>query len=216
MSLEDYDFLMKLILIGDSVVGKSNILSKYLKNYFDPDSIAKVGVEFGTKNIEIEGKKIKVQIWDTAWEERYKSITSSYYKGTKGAFIVYDITRKITFDNIDKWIENFKSNGDENIIIYLIGNKSDLNDMREVHKDEAMSKAQNFNIAFMETSALNGDNINKIFMDLIEKVYINFYMNLSNNNEKDINKGIDLNKDNIEKEENNNNENHSIKVENCC
>jgi len=109
-----------------------------------------------------------------------------------------------------------KSNGDENKIIYLIGNKSDLNDMREVHKDEAMSKAQNFNIAFMETSALNGDNINKIFMDLIEKVYINFYMNSSNNNKKDINKGIDLNKDNKKKAENNNNENHSIKVKNCC
>ena len=108
-----------------------------------------------------------MQIWDTAGEERYKSITSSYYKGAKCAFIVYDITRKITFDNINKSIENLKSNGDENIIIYLFGNKSDLNDMREVHKEEAMSKAQNFNIAFMETSALNGDNINKIFMDLI-------------------------------------------------
>ena len=155
MSLEDYDFLMKLILIGDSAVGKSNILSKYLKYYFDPDSIATVGFEFGTKNIEIEGKKIKLQIWDTAGEERYKSITSSYYKGTKGAFIVYDITRKITFDYIDKWIENLKNNGDENIMIYLIGNKSDLNDMREVHKEEAMSKAHNFNIAFMETSAFN-------------------------------------------------------------
>ena len=165
--IEDYDFLMKLILIGDSAVGKSNILSKYLKNYFDPDSIAKVGVEFGTKNIEIEGKKIKVQIWDTVGKENNKSITSTYYKGAKGAFIVYDITRKITFDNIDKWIENLKSNGDENIIIYLIGNKSDLNDMREVHKEEAMSKAHNFNIAFMETSALNGDNINKIFTYLI-------------------------------------------------
>ena len=103
---------MKLILIGDSAVGKSNILSKYLNYYFDPDSIATVGFEFGTKNIEIEGKKIKLQIWDTAGEERYKSITSSYYKGTKGAFIAYDITRKITFDNIDKWIENLKNNGD--------------------------------------------------------------------------------------------------------
>ena len=99
--------------------------------------------------------------------KRYKSITSSYYKGAKSVFIVYNITRKKTFDYIDKWIENLKNNGDENIMIYLIGNKSDLNDMREVHKDEAMSKAQNFNIAFMETSALNGDNINKIFTDLI-------------------------------------------------
>ena len=103
-----------------------------------------------------------------------------------------------------------KNNGGENIIIYLFVNKSDLSDMREVHKDEAMSKAQNFNIAFMETSAFNGDNINKTFTDLIEKIYINFYMNINNNNKKDINKVIDLNKDNKEKAENDNNENHSI------
>ena len=100
MSKEKYDYIMKLILIGDASVGKTNILTKYLKNEFDPTSKATVGVELGTKNIQIDNKIIKVQIWDTAGQERYKAITSTYYKGAKGAIIVYDITRKITFDNI--------------------------------------------------------------------------------------------------------------------
>ena len=210
---QEYDFLMKLILVGDSGVGKTNILSKYLKNNFDPDSKATVGVEFGTKNIEIDDKRIKVQIWDTAGQERYKSITSTYYKGAKGAFIVYDITRKSTFDNIDKWIGDLKNNGDENMIVYLVGNKSDLNDMREVRKDEAMTKSEKFNIAFSETSALYGDNIHKIFQDLMEKVYINFYRNVNTNKEKEINKGVDLNG---ESKENNNTGNSQESERKCC
>jgi small GTP-binding protein len=210
---QEYDFLMKLILVGDSGVGKTNILSKYLKNDFDPDSKATVGVEFGTKNIEIDNKRIKVQIWDTAGQERYKSITSTYYKGAKGAFIVYDITRKSTFDNIDKWIGDLKNNGDENMIVYLVGNKSDLNDMREVRKDEAMTKSEKFNIAFSETSALYGDNIHKIFQDLMEKVYINFYRNVNTNREKEINKGVDLNEESNEK---NNNQNSQESERKCC
>ena len=210
---QEYDFLMKLILVGDSGVGKTNILSKYLKNNFDPDSKATVGVEFGTKNIEIDNKKIKVQIWDTAGQERYKSITSTYYKGAKGAFIVYDITRKSTFDNIDKWIGDLKNNGDENMIVYLVGNKSDLNDMREVRKDEAMTKSEKYNIAFSETSALYGDNIHKIFQDLMEKVYINFYRNANTNKDKEINKGVDLNE---ESKENNNSGNSQESERRCC
>ena len=210
---QEYDFLMKLILVGDSGVGKTNILSKYLKNDFDPDSKATVGVEFGTKNIEIDNKRIKVQIWDTAGQERYKSITSTYYKGAKGAFIVYDITRKSSFDNIDKWIGDLKNNGDENMIVYLVGNKSDLNDMREVRKDEAMTKSEKFNIAFSETSALYGDNIHKIFQDLMEKVYINFYRNVNTNREKEINKGVDLNEESNEK---NNNQNNQESERKCC
>ena len=218
MNEENYDYIMKLILLGDSSVGKTNILTKYLKNFFDPDSKATVGVEFGTKSVEIEGKKIKVQIWDTAGEERYKSITSTYYRGAKGAFIVYDITRKITFESIDKWIGDLKNNGDENIIIYLVGNKNDLNDKREVDKNEAMNKAEKYNIAFMETSALSGDNIQKIFQDLIEKVYVNFFRNSKANKEKEINKGIELNKNNKENDNKttDNNERKQKTERKCC
>jgi Ras-related protein Rab-11A len=199
MEKDSYDLLFKLILIGDSSVGKSNILLKYLKNEFEPNSQATVGVEFGTKNILINDKRIKIQIWDTAGEERYRSITSAYYKGAKGAFIVYDITRKNTFDNIDKWISDLKLNGDQNICIIILGNKSDLNDQREVSKDEAMKKAELHKTAFLETSAYNGDNIVKAFDELIEEIYKNNKSFIEDSNKKEIDKGVNLN-DNKDKD----------------
>ena len=143
MDKEPYYFLFKLILIGDSSVGKSNILLKYLKGEFNPNSKAIVGVEFGIKNVSINNKKIKIQIQDTVGQERYRSITSAYYKGAKGTFIVYDITRKGSFDNIEKWITELKTNGDQNIAIVIIGNKSDLDDKREIIKEEGLKNQRN-------------------------------------------------------------------------
>jgi Ras-related protein Rab-11A len=211
MSKEKYDYIMKLILIGDASVGKTNILTKYLKNEFDPNSKATVGVELGTKNIQIDNKIIKVQIWDTAGQERYKAITSTYYKGAKGAIIVYDITRKITFDNIEKWIGDLKVNGDENIIIFLVGNKSDLNDNREVSKEDGLNKSEKFNIPFLETSALCGENISKVFEELIQKVYINNKEELVEHNKKEIKKGVDLNEI-----KNENNTEEKSEKKGCC
>ena len=104
---EDYDMIVKIILIGDSGVGKTNILSQYLKKQFNQDSLATVGVEFGSKIVEIEKVKIKAQIWDTAGQERYRSITTSYYKGAKGAFIVYDVTRFSSFETVCEEMEGF-------------------------------------------------------------------------------------------------------------
>ena len=196
MEKESYDLLFKLILIGDSCVGKSNILLKYLKNEFDPNSRATVGVEFGTKNIIINNKKIKIQIWDTAGQERYRSITSAYYKGAKGALIVYDITRKCTFDNIDKWISDLKLNGDKNICIVILGNKSDLDDKREVSKDDGIKKSEMYKTAFLETSALNGDNIGKAFDEIIEQIIQNNKSFFEDNNKKEMDKGVNLNETN--------------------
>ena len=196
MEKESYDLLFKLILIGDSCVGKSNILLKYLKNEFDPNSRATVGVEFGTKNIIINNKKIKIQIWDTAGQERYRSITSAYYKGAKGALIVYDITRKCTFDNIDKWISDLKLNGDKNICIVILGNKSDLDDKREVSKGDGIKKSEMYKTAFLETSALNGDNIGKAFDEIIEQIIQNNKSFFEDNNKKEMDKGVNLNERN--------------------
>ena len=196
MEKESYDLLFKLILIGDSCVGKSNILLKYLKNEFDPNSRATVGVEFDTKNIIINNKKIKIQIWDTAGQERYRSITSAYYKGAKGALIVYDITRKCTFDNIDKWISDLKLNGDKNICIVILGNKSDLDDKREVSKDDGIKKSEMYKTAFLETSALNGDNIGKAFDEIIEQIIQNNKSFFEDSNKKEMDKGVNLNESN--------------------
>ena len=201
MEKDGYDFLFKMILIGDSGVGKSNILLKYLKNEFQQNTKATVGVEFGTKTVEIDNKKIKVQIWDTAGQERYRSITNAYYKGAKGAFIVYDITRKGSFENIDKWIEDLKSNGDKNVSIMLIGNKSDLEDKREVQTDEGIKKSEESKVAFLETSALNGENVAKAFEQIIEQIYQN---NCSNDDEDvdfEIDKGVNLSEENNQQTE---------------
>ena len=171
MEDENYEMMFKVVLVGDSFVGKTNIMSKYLKNEFHEDSKATVGVEFGSKQFTIEGHSVKAQIWDTAGQERYKAITSAYYKGAKGAFIVYDITRKNSFESVERWVSDVISVADKKITIILIGNKSDLEDQRQVTKEEAEEKANKLEIAFMETSALSGDNLEKAFEKMIDEIY---------------------------------------------
>ena len=170
-NVNGYDMIFKIVLIGDTSVGKTNILSKYLKDEFDPKSKSTVGVEFGVKNFKIENNIVKVQIWDTAGEERYRSITNAYYKGAKGSLLVYDITNKKSFENVEKWISDLKANADEDISMILLGNKTDLEDKRVVSTEEGKNKAEFYNLTFMETSALNGNNIQEAFNELIMDVY---------------------------------------------
>ena len=171
---ENYDMVFKIVLIGDSFVGKSNILSKYLKNEFNEDSKATVGVEFGSINITIDNKIVKGQIWDTAGQERYRAITSAYYKGAHGAFVVFDVTQRETFDAVDRWVNDLRNNTDERLVIVLIGNKSDLEDKRVVKKEEGEEKAKEKDIAFLETSALTASNIDKAFNEMLFKVFVAF------------------------------------------
>lgn len=165
------EMLFKIILIGDSSTGKTNILSQYLSNKFDHNTKATIGVEFGGKSFVINGDNVKAQIWDTAGQERYKSITNAYYKGAQGAFIVYDITRSSTFDNVDRWLEDLKTNTSDSISVVVLGNKSDLQDQREVSKESGETKAQQLGVGFLETSALNGFNIDLAFERLVNEVY---------------------------------------------
>ena len=168
---ENYEMIFKVVLVGDSFVGKTNIMSKYIKNEFHEDSKATVGVEFGSKQFTVEGHSIKAQIWDTAGQERYKAITSAYYKGAKGAFIVYDITRKQSFDSVEKWVNDVTAVADKKITIILIGNKCDLEDQRQITKEQGEEKANKLEIAFLETSALSGENLDKAFDKMMNEVY---------------------------------------------
>ena len=168
---DNYEMMFKVVLVGDSFVGKTNIMSKYLKDEFHEDSKATVGVEFGSKQFNIQGHQIKAQIWDTAGQERYKAITSAYYKGAKGAFIVYDITRKNTFDSVNRWVSDISAAADKKITLLLIGNKSDLEDQRQVNKEQGEEKAKELGLAFMETSACSGENLEKAFQLMINEVY---------------------------------------------
>ena len=185
---EYYNMLFKIVLVGDSSVGKTNLFLRYIKNEFDPQTKATIGVEFGTKIIKINNYNIKIQIWDTAGQERYKSITSAYYKGAQGAFLVYDITNKSSFLNIDKWIRDLKNNGDEKIVLFLIGNKNDLNDDRVIDTNEGKNKAKENKMFFLETSAKNNDNVNKAFDEIINNIF-NVYKTLIEEEDNTINKG---------------------------
>ena len=208
-----YDMIFKIVLIGDTSVGKTNILSKYLSNEFDPDSKATVGVEFGTRDFQIENNKVKVQIWDTAGQERYRSITNAYYKGAKGSLLVYDITNPKTFENLDKWLSDLKANAEEKISVVLIGNKSDLEEERQISIEQGKEKAEFFKLAFMETSALNGNNIEKAFNELITDVYKNHHEMFEKQAKVEISdKAIDL--ENVKKEDKNDNKDHIKRF--CC
>ena len=192
---KDYNYLFKVLILGDSFVGKTNMLKRFLNDEFDMNTKETVGVEFGSKNFILGEKEdiVKAQIWDTAGQERYRSVTKAYYKGAKGALLVYDITRKATFDNIDNWLIDLRTNADKDILILLIGNKSDLIDTREISEEEARTKAEQYNIAFLETSAKTGDNINKAFSQLIEEVYKANISLLQSNIEIEENNGAGIN-----------------------
>ena len=162
--------MFKILLLGDSGVGKSSLLLRYTKNEFLTDMRSTIGVEFGLKYIKINNLQLKVQIWDTAGMERYRSITNAYYKGARGVIAVYDICRKKSFESVDKWIEDFKSKAEEDAVILLIGNKNDLNDKREVSEEEAEIKAKKNKFGFMETSAKDNNNVQKAFETLFEEI----------------------------------------------
>lgn len=169
--MDDYDYLYKLILLGDSGVGKSNLLSRFTRNEFNRESRNTIGVEFSIRTVKTEGKKIKAQIWDTAGQERYRAITSYYYRGALGAMVIYDVTRRSTFENAIFWLNELRSNAAANIVITLVGNKSDLENTREVSQDEALLFAAQHNLAFIETSALSSTNVDQSFIDLLKEIY---------------------------------------------
>jgi small GTP-binding protein len=193
MNTESYEFMFKVVLVGDMSVGKTNIIAKYLKNDFSEDYKTTIGVEFHSKIAKVEGHVVKAQIWDTCGQERFKSITDSYYRGAKGAFVVYDITRKNTFESVDSWISALRSAADKNLNIIIIGNKSDLEDQRQVETEQGEEKAQNNEAAFLETSAYSGDNIDKAFDNMITDVYNKCKSEMLANVEIDIGKSKDIN-----------------------
>ncbi|KAK8815818.1 hypothetical protein WA538_004942, partial [Blastocystis sp. DL] len=168
---EYYDYLYKVVLIGDSGVGKTNILSRYTKNEFNIDSKATVGVEFASKCITIDGKVIKAQIWDTAGQERYRAITSAYYRGAIGALIVYDITSRPSFENVEEWLNELTLHADNDIVVMLVGNKCDLDNQRTVQSEEAIAFAEKHNMAFIETSAYDATRIGTAFETILKEIY---------------------------------------------
>lgn len=172
-----------VVLIGDSGVGKSNLLSRFTRNEFNLDSKSTIGVEFATRSIQVDTKTIKAQIWDTAGQERYRAITSAYYRGAVGALLVYDISKHQTYDNVTRWLKELRDHADSNIVIMLVGNKSDLRHLRAVPTEEAKQFASQYkpgskvhdtkfetgenNLSFIETSALDASNVELAFQNIL-------------------------------------------------
>ncbi|XP_024973730.1 ras-related protein Rab11C [Cynara cardunculus var. scolymus] len=167
----EYDYLFKIVLIGDSGVGKTNILSRFTRNEFCLESKSTIGVEFATRTLEVDGKTIKAQIWDTAGQERYRAITSAYYRGAVGALLVYDITKRPTFDNLQRWLRELREHADSNIVLMMAGNKSDLNHLRAVSEQDGQSLAEKEGLSFLETSALESYNIEESFKSVLTDIY---------------------------------------------
>eukprot|EP00271_Cylindrocystis_brebissonii_P020182 TRINITY_DN6578_c0_g1_i1.p1 TRINITY_DN6578_c0_g1~~TRINITY_DN6578_c0_g1_i1.p1 ORF type:complete len:251 (+),score=26.30 TRINITY_DN6578_c0_g1_i1:356-1108(+) len=138
---DDYDYLFKVVMVGDAGVGKSNLISRYTKGEFNLESRSTIGVEFATRSLKMGGKTIKAQIWDMAGQERYRAITNAYYRGAVGAILVYDITRTITFQNVERWLKELREHGDTSIQIALVGNKLDLENIRAVPSATAQAFA---------------------------------------------------------------------------
>jgi small GTP-binding protein len=168
-SQDDADFLLKIVLIGESGVGKTNLLSRFLRNQFFPDSKSTIGVEFGTILMSVEDKKVNAQIWDTAGQERYRAITSAYYRGAVGALLVYDLTSALSFQALERWLKELRD-ADPKIVVVLVGNKCDMNELRVISMEEGMNFAQSQGLLFIETSAKEATNVNESFKRLITAI----------------------------------------------
>lgn len=170
MAPPHYDFLIKLLLIGDSGVGKSCLLLRFCDDAWTPSFITTIGIDFKIRTIELDGKRIKLQIWDTAGQERFRTITTAYYRGAMGILLVYDVTDERSFNNIRTWHANIEQHASEGVNKILIGNKSDWTDKRAVTEEQGRELANELGIKFMETSAKINEGVEEAFFTLARDI----------------------------------------------
>ena len=166
----EYDFLFKLLLIGDSGVGKSCLLLRFADDTYTESYISTIGVDFKIRTIELDGKTIKLQVWDTAGQERFRTITSSYYRGAHGIIVVFDVTDQESFNNVKQWLQEIDRYACENVDKLLVGNKCDLTDKKVVEYTSAKAYADQLGISFLETSAKNSTNVEQAFMTMAAEI----------------------------------------------
>lgn len=174
----------KVLLLGDSTVGKTCFLMKYTDKTFQDIHMSTIGLDYRLKAMKLKsGKKIKLQIWDTAGQDRFRAITKNYYKGSHGIILIYDVTSIQTYENIKTWVSQIREEASSNVVIYIVGNKIDMEEERKVSKEEGKNLADELGFPFVETSAKTGINVNETFEDLVErvdKIYGNMTQNKKN------------------------------------
>jgi len=180
-----YDYLIKLLLIGDSGVGKSCLLLRFSDDSFTPSFITTIGIDFKIRTIDLEGKRIKLQIWDTAGQERFRTITTAYYRGAMGILLVYDVTDEKSFNNIRNWIRNIEQHATESVNKILIGNKCDMVEKKVVDSTRGKALADEYSIKYLETSAKNSINVDEAFITLAKDIKKRLIDNQDPNNPGD-------------------------------
>jgi|688.fasta_scaffold201594_4 Ras-related protein Rab-1A len=166
----EYNYIFKIILVGNSNVGKSSIILRFTDGTFSEDFVSTIGLDFRNKILNIDDRQIKLQIWDTAGQEKFRTISSFYYKGAHGIILVYDVTNRNSFKNSQKWLDDILPNCTNSTAILLIGNKSDMDKQREVLYEEGKQLADEYNLMFIETSAKDRINIDLAFRDMAIKI----------------------------------------------
>ncbi|XP_003967490.1 ras-related protein Rab-8B [Takifugu rubripes] len=168
-----YDYLFKLLLIGDSGVGKTCLLFRFSEDSFNTTFISTIGIDFKIRTIELDGKRVKLQIWDTAGQERFRTITTAYYRGAMGIMLVYDTSNEKSFENIKNWIRNIEEHASSDVEKMILGNKCDMTDRRQVSKDRGEKLAIDYGVKFMETSAKSGLNVEEAFYTMARDILHN-------------------------------------------
>ena len=165
------DCIYKVLLLGDSTVGKTCVLLKYTDKIFQETHMMTIGLDYRLKVMQLQsGKEVKLQIWDTAGQDRFRSITKNYYKGSHGIILIYDVTSLKTFENVKSWVSQIHEEISDKVVIYLVANKIDMDDLRKVTKEEGKKLAEELDVPFVETSAKTGENIDYIFSDISERI----------------------------------------------
>ena len=175
-TIDDFDIKLKIMVLGESMVGKTSLITRYTNDKFGGRYLCTVGIDFQKKKIEKNGKRVLLQIWDTAGEERFRNVTKNYFQASQGFVLAYDINSKESFEKVQYWVEEIKSNAEEKIKCILIGTKCDL-DKREVSEEEGQNLGQKYGYKFLETSAKENININETFETLVSEIMDNFKEN---------------------------------------
>ena len=173
MEESDFDFTIKLLIVGDTCVGKTNFISVFMGNTFSENYMTTSGIDLKTTKIEIRNKKIRIQLWDTAGQEKYRAITKTLFLKVQGILILYDITKEISFNHLKDWIKSIREECGSQIQLLIVGNKSDLNESRIIEKEKALAYAEEEKIKYIETSSKTGENIQKAISLLCEKIIDN-------------------------------------------